>query len=110
MTPLIVVGGRKKKKKKKKGGATCSPLFTLLRDDVRRGPAPHVALPGNMKGSEQEDLQWPQEQTAARGGPETCQNQRRAAPWRTPTQVREAEGAHLRTCGAEAGFYRGVWF
>lgn len=33
-----------------KSGSTCSPVFTLLRDDVTRSPTPHVALPGNMKG------------------------------------------------------------
>lgn len=47
-------------------------MFTLLRDDVTRSHAPHVALPGNMKGSEQEALQWPKEQTAARRGPKTA--------------------------------------
>lgn len=43
-------------------------MFTLLRDDVTESPAPHVALPGNMKGGEQEDLPRPREQTAAHSG------------------------------------------
>lgn len=99
MTALIVVGG-------KKHGATCSPLFTLLRDDVTRSPAPHVALPGNMKGSEQEALQWPKEQTAARRGPKNCQNQRCTAPWRTPTKVKELKESHLLCFYRKGGFFR----
>lgn len=70
-----------------KSGSTCSPVFTLLRDDVTQSPTPHVALPGNMKGGEQEDLQRPREQTSAHTGLKNGPNHRWRAPWRKPTKV-----------------------